>query len=106
MEPRSCEETGKICLFSVLKGKEVISVADGKRLGQITDAEIDIDARRITAIILPQEGGRSLFFEQAEEWYIPWEMIERIGEDVVLVKAAMQSSKKEKRSLRLFAKRE
>ena len=106
MKQRQQEEAGMVCLFSALKGKEVISTADGKRLGQITDAELDLDERRITAIILPRSGGRSIFFEQTDEWRIPWEMIERIGEDVVLVKAAMASEIKEKRVLRLFTKRE
>lgn len=106
MEPRSHEDTGRICLLSELKEKEVILLADGKRLGKIADAQIDLDERRITAILLTQAGGRTMFFEQAEEWRIPWEMIDRIGEDVVLVKAAMMNGKKEKRGLRLFGRKE
>ncbi len=100
------DSTGAVVLFSKLKEKEVVSIADGKRLGRIVDAEVDLDECRITAIILPQTGGRIAFFEKAEEWRIPWEMIERVGEDVILVKAAMMNEKKGRRGLRLFPKKE
>ncbi len=100
------DSIGAAVLFSKLKEKEVVSIADGKRLGRIVDAEVDLDERRITAIILPQGGGRIAFFEKAEEWRIPWEMIERVGEDVILVKAAMVNEKKSRRGLRLFPKKE
>ena len=98
------DSIGAAVLFSKLKAKEVVSIADGKRLGRIVDAEVDLAERRITAIILPQAGGRIAFFEKAEEWRIPWEMIERVGEDVILVKAAMMNEKKGRRGLRLFPK--
>ena len=100
------DSIGAAVLFSKLKAKEVVSIADGKRLGRIVDAEVDLAERRITAIILPQAGGRIAFFEKAEEWRIPWEMIERVGEDVILVKAAMVNEKKSRRGLRLFPKKE
>lgn len=100
------DSIGVAVLFSKLKAKEVVSIADGKRLGRIVDAEVDLAERRITAIILPQAGGRIAFFEKAEEWRIPWEMIERVGEDVILVKAAMVNEKKGRRGLRLFPKKE
>lgn len=100
------DNIGAAVLFSKLKEKEVVSIADGKRLGRIVDAEVDLAERRITAIILPQAGGRIAFFEKAEEWRIPWEMIERVGEDVILVKAAMVNEKKGRRGLRLFPKKE
>lgn len=106
MEQRSYKDAGGIYWFSKLKEKEVVSIADGKRLGRITDAEVDLDEQRITAIVLPGASGRLTFFEQEEEWCIPWEMIERIGEDVILVKAALLNEKKEKRGLRFFSKKE
>ena len=106
MESRTYEDMGSVILFSKLKEKEVVSITDGRRLGRIVDAEVDCDERRITAIILPQAGGRIAFFEKAEEWRIPWEMIACIGEDVILVKAAMMSEKKSRRGLRFFPKKE
>ena len=106
MALRTYKDTGAIVLFSKLKEKEVVSITDGRRLGRIVDAEVDCDEQRITAIILPQANGRIAFFEKAEEWRIPWEMIACVGEDVVLVKVAVPSEKKGRRSLRLFPKKE
>ena len=106
MDIRTYDDMSAVVLFSKLKEKEVVSIADGKRLGRIVDAEIDLAERRITAIILPHTNGRIAFFEKAEEWRIPWEMIERIGEDVILVKAVMMNEKKSRRGLRLFPKKE
>ena len=96
---------GVVILFSKLKEKEVVSIADGKRLGRIVDAEIDFGKRRITAVILPHAGSRIAFFEKAEELRIPWEMIEKIGEDVILVTEVAVSGKKEKRGFRTLLKK-
>ncbi len=106
MGSRTYDDMSAVVLFSKLKEKEVVSITDGKCLGRIVDAEIDLDERRITAIILPYAGGRIAFFEKAEEWRIPWEMIERVGEDVILVKAVMMNEKKGRRGLRFFPKKE
>ncbi len=100
------DSASEVILFSKLKEKEVVSIADGKRIGRIVDAEVDFAERRITAIILPHTGGRIAFFEKAEEWRIPWEMIERVGEDVILVKAVMMNEKRGKRGFRAFLKKE
>ena len=105
MALRTYKDTGAIVLFSKLKEKEVVSITDGKRLGRIVDAEVDCEEQRITAVILPQAGGRITFFEKAEEWRIPWEMIVCIGEDVILVKGSLMSEKKNERCLGLFPKK-
>lgn len=70
---------------SDLKLKEVISVIDGKRLGTISDIEIDTDTGRLTALIVPATSRFLGLFGRGEEVVIPWEKITKIGFDVILV---------------------
>lgn len=72
---------------SDLKLKEVINVIDGKRLGGITDIEIDVASGRLTAIVVPGNGKFLGLFGRSEEVVIPWEKINKIGFDVILVEA-------------------
>lgn len=74
--------------ISDLKLKEVINVIDGKRLGTITDIEIDIETGRLTAIVVPGAGKFLGLFGRNEDIVIPWERINKIGFDVILVEAA------------------
>ncbi|WP_215828770.1 YlmC/YmxH family sporulation protein [Pelorhabdus rhamnosifermentans] len=73
---------------SDLKLKEIINVLDGKRLGTITDIEIDVESGRLTAIIVPGAGRFLGMFGRSEDIVIPWEKINKIGLDVILVEAA------------------
>ena len=68
-----------------LKQKEVINVADGRRLGFVYDVEIDLENGRIDAIVIP--GGGRLFgiIGKDSEIIIPWDRIRKIGEDIILV---------------------
>jgi YlmC/YmxH family sporulation protein len=66
--------------------KDVVNVSDGKKLGNITDIEINLDTGKIEAIIM-NSGGKVLgFFGKEEETVIPWSQIVKIGEDVILVR--------------------
>ena len=73
------------CRISDLRCKEVVNVCDGKRLGFATDFEINVCDGRICAIIVPGECN-FLGFSRGAEIVIPWERIERFGEDIILVK--------------------
>lgn len=73
---------------SDLKLKEVINVLDGKRLGTITDIEIDIESGRLTAIVVPGPGRFLGLFGRNEDVVIPWDKINKIGMDVILVEAS------------------
>ncbi|HBS58727.1 MAG TPA: YlmC/YmxH family sporulation protein [Firmicutes bacterium] len=72
---------------SDLKIKEVINVADGRRLGTITDIEIDLDSGRLTAIVVPGTGKFLGLFGKNDDIVIPWEKIHKIGLDVILVES-------------------
>lgn len=72
--------------ISDLRMREVINIADGRRLGPIKDIDIDLEQGRITAIILPYQGARLMgLFSRENEIIVPWEKIVKIGVDVILV---------------------
>ncbi len=68
-----------------LREKEVINMCDGAKLGCPTDFEFSVCDGKITAIIVAGQGG-FLGFGQSEDLIIPWNKIECIGEDTILVK--------------------
>ncbi len=72
---------------SDLKMKEVINVIDGKRMGNITDIEINVETGRLTAIVVPGLGKFLGLFGRSEDIVIPWDKINKIGTDVILVEA-------------------
>lgn len=73
---------------SDLKVKEVINIIDGKRLGAITDIEIDVESGKLTSIVVPGNGKFLGLFGRNEDVVIPWEKISKIGFDVILVETA------------------
>lgn len=71
--------------FSDLNCKEVICLSDGRRLGFISDARIELPEGRIVSIIVP---GKSRLFGLLgcrDDYVIPWNCIRRMGPDIVLV---------------------
>lgn len=71
--------------LSELQVKEVIIIDDGRRLGHISDLEIDTDSGKITAIIIFLKEKNGGFFGKPDELVIQWNQIVRIGSDVILV---------------------
>ncbi|MBP3495348.1 MAG: YlmC/YmxH family sporulation protein [Clostridia bacterium] len=64
--------------------KQVVNLCDGKILGYVIDFKIDICTGRLTAIIIPGEGG--IFgFKKCTDIIIPWEKICKIGTDTIIV---------------------
>jgi YlmC/YmxH family sporulation protein len=70
---------------SDFKQKEVINVSDGRRLGFVSDVEIDLEQGKVDAIILPGVGKLFGFLGKESEFIIPWDKIVKIGEDIILV---------------------
>ena len=66
--------------------KDVVNVADGKKLGNISDIDISIGTGKIEAIIISESSKILGLFGKDEEIVIPWRNIMKIGEDVILVK--------------------
>ncbi|MBO7401274.1 MAG: YlmC/YmxH family sporulation protein [Clostridia bacterium] len=77
-----------MCSFSDLRDKEVINLRDGRKLGCVMDIDFDIPTGRICRIILPPPGKMALFASSKSNLYIPWDKIEKIGDDAILVRCA------------------
>ncbi len=74
--------------FDKLREKEVINARDGRVLGYICDIWLDPCSGKITHIILPPYGSLFVFSKTKDTICIPWENIDRIGEDVIIVRCA------------------
>ncbi|AGB41624.1 sporulation protein, YlmC/YmxH family [Halobacteroides halobius DSM 5150] len=72
---------------SELETKEVINIDTGQQLGMILDVDINLNNGQIKGLVVPKDHQKVFsFFGKAEETYIPWSDIYKIGEDVILVK--------------------
>ena len=68
-----------------LRDKEVINLCDGTRLGCPNDFEFNRCDGRITAIVISRSSG-FLGLGKGNDLIIPWNKIECIGEDAILVR--------------------
>ena len=80
------EINNSVCSVNELKDKEVINICDGKKLGYICDVTVDLCSGRLTCIIVPAPGRFIFGCSKHCDIVIPWEHIERIGDDTILVK--------------------
>lgn len=71
--------------FSDLLCKEVITICDGRRLGYICDARLDLPDGQLCAIIVPGPCRFFGLFGRRDDYVIPWRCIRKIGPDIVLV---------------------
>ena len=68
-----------------LSCKEVVCIADGSRLGYVSDVEVEVPRGQVQSIVVP---GKCKFFGllgHTEDYVIPWEAIRRVGDDIILV---------------------
>lgn len=71
-----------------LRQKEVINVADGMRLGFVSDVEIDFESGKIDAIVVPGHNRILGFWGRDNDYVIAWKDIVRVGDDIILVDMA------------------
>lgn len=71
---------------SELWSKEVINVVDGRRLGMVEDVELDLKVGKIDALVIPGRPGLFGLFGATQDVVINWNQIQKIGEDVILVR--------------------
>ena len=71
--------------LSDLYCKEVICLRDGRRLGFITNARLELPEGRICAVIVPGPCRLLGLWGRRDDYVIPWGCIKRIGPDIVLV---------------------
>ncbi len=82
-----------LCRINDFKYKDVVN-AQGVRLGFVGDVELDTQNAALTAIVI--YGKYRLFglFGREEDTVIPWENIEVIGEDTILVNAPSKGKRR------------
>ena len=77
--------------FMEFRRKEIINVANGLKIGYADDLIMDTETASMEALIIY---GRPRFFGllgRGEDLMIPWEEIEVVGEDTILVKSEGKS---------------
>ena len=72
--------------YKDISGKEIINVSTGSRLGILgqTDLQINQKTGKIEAFIIPSYKWFGLRKEETEA-IITWDMIKKIGEDIILI---------------------
>ncbi len=82
----------RIIDLETLSEKNVINLCDGKNLGYACDIRFSAEDGKICAIVLPKDQG--LFcFGNNERIIIPWDKVECVGEDAVLVRINISECK-------------
>ncbi len=72
--------------ISDFQTKDVINIVDGKKLGQVSDLELDLRQGTIESIVVPSHNRFFGMFGTGTELIVPWRNIVKIGMDVILVK--------------------
>ncbi|MCL2855300.1 MAG: YlmC/YmxH family sporulation protein [Defluviitaleaceae bacterium] len=68
-----------------LRQKEIINIKDGTRFGFAADLEIDTKSGEIAKVIVPGPARVFGILGRDSEYCIPWDAIQQIGDDVILV---------------------
>ncbi|MBQ7288427.1 MAG: YlmC/YmxH family sporulation protein [Clostridia bacterium] len=72
------------CRIVEMREKQVICIKTGELLGCVGDIEVDTCCGKLVSIIVFGQRG-CLGFGRCEEFKIPWDCIEVIGSDTILV---------------------
>ncbi|MBR3919425.1 MAG: YlmC/YmxH family sporulation protein [Clostridia bacterium] len=73
---------GRVSLF---KNNEVVNLSDGRRLGFVSDADVNFETGRLESIMVAGAGKLFGASSKESELIIPFEKIKKIGEDVIIV---------------------
>lgn len=71
--------------LSDLQNKTVVNLIDGKNIGNIIDLKIN-DKGEATGLVVEKHKFIISYFSNKKEIIIKWDQIEKIGEDVILVR--------------------
>ena len=71
--------------FLELRCKEVINVTDGRKLGHIIDIVFELPSGKIKGLVVPMNSGGFNLFKPAQQAFIPFNQICKIGDDTILV---------------------
>lgn len=65
--------------------KEVINIKTGRRIGYISDVDIDMEKGILNSVIIPGNGKILGLFGGEKDIVIPFSAIRTIGDDIILV---------------------
>jgi len=88
--------------FSELRCKEVINLCDGARLGFVSDVELEEENGHIRCLIVPCPGRFFGLFGSGANYVIPWTNISRIGGDLILVDADLNTCRRTREKRQKF----
>ena len=88
------------CRMVELRYKEVINICDGCRLGFVGDVEVLIPEGRVTALIVPGPCRFFGLFGRGEDFYVPWDCVQRFGDDIILIVKPFQRREEDKKRRR------
>ena len=79
-----------MCRFTLLRRKEVINLCDGCRLGCVGHVGVQIAEGTVKALIVFGPCRFFGLFGRGEDFYIPWECVQKFGDDIILVDKPFQ----------------
>lgn len=74
------------CRIADLRYKEMIRVSSGERIGYVADVELSLDSGQIVSLVVPGKPRFFGIFGRKDDVIVPWQQIDRIGDDIILVK--------------------
>ena len=78
--------------LSDLQNKDVVNITDGRKIGNIIDININLEGK-MEGLIVEKSKFLVSMFSTKDEIEVKWGQIEKIGEDVILVKLNLWSDK-------------
>lgn len=89
--------------FSELRCKEVINLSDGRRLGYVSDLELETESGRVISLSVPCPGRFFGLFGNRGNYVIPWPCIRKIGDDLILVEVCPEDILRQKQKRGIFS---
>lgn len=74
-----------IARIAELKDKQVVSIKDASVVGFVSDIEFDTDSGFLTSVVISGKNRGISFLGRGEDIVIPWDKIEVIGNDSILI---------------------
>ena len=86
-----------------LRCKEVINICNGHRLGFVSDVAINVLTGKVVALIIPGPCRYLGLFGREDDYEIPWECINRICDDIILIEISGEYKRCKREKYRFFA---
>ena len=73
-----------------LKDRQVVNILDGNVLGFVGDIELDTTSGKLSALVIYGKPKAMGFLGREDDLIIPWEDIDVLGSETILVKSAFK----------------